>query len=66
MPLIFDGNFEYEIAKLDKINGIIFPGDGNDTYTLEYKKFSKAVYEKVVKLNEKYVRTPIFAINSGF
>ena len=43
VPLIFDGDLETELKKLDYLNGVFYCGGGADG---PYDVFGKAVFEK--------------------
>ena len=49
VPLIYDGNLEKQLAKIDKLNGVFYcGGDATETYLA----FGKKVFDKVKDIND--------------
>jgi len=49
VPLIFDGDHETELAKIDHLNGVFFCGGSGQG---DYDVFGKKVFDKVKKMND--------------
>ena len=49
VPLIYDGNLQNELAKLDHLNGVFYCGGGAGG---DYDVFGKAVFDKAKKMND--------------
>lgn len=63
VPLIFDGDLETELAKIDKLNGVFYCGGSG---TGDYDVFGKKVFEKVKSLNDQGVYLPVWGTCLGF
>ena len=50
VPLIFDGDLQTELAKLDHLNGVLYCGGGAEG---AYVDFGKAIFDKVKRLNDE-------------
>ena len=50
VPLIFDGDLETELAKLDHLNGVFYCGGGAEG---PYDDFGRAILNKAKKLNDE-------------
>jgi len=63
VPLIFDGDLETELAKLDHINGVFYCGGsaGGD-----YDVFGKKVFERAREINDKGKFLPVWGTCLGF
>lgn len=49
VPLIFDGDLETELSKIDHLNGVFYcGGSGGESYDT----FGKIVFDKVKKMND--------------
>jgi len=49
VPLIFDGDLQTELKKLDYLNGVFYCGGGAEG---PYDVFGKAVFEKAKQMND--------------
>lgn len=63
VPLLFDGDLETELAKMDNLNGVFFCGGGADG---PYDVFGKAVYEKAKQMNDNGNYMPVWGTCLGF
>lgn len=63
VPLIFDGDVDKELAKLDHLNGVLYCGG---SAAGDYDVFGKKVYEKVKKMNDDGNFMPIWGTCLGF
>ena len=63
VPLIYDGDLETELAKLDHLNGVFYCGGGAEG---DYNVFGKAVFEKAKNLNDKGRFMPVWGTCLGF
>ena len=50
VPLLYKGNLEETLAKVDHLNGVFYCGCGADDD--EYFNLGKAIYDKVKKFND--------------
>ncbi|CDW78649.1 peptidase c26 family protein [Stylonychia lemnae] len=63
VPLIYDGNLDDELAKIDHLNGVFYcGGSGAGAYDV----FGKKVFEKVKKMNDEGNYLPIWGTCLGF
>jgi gamma-glutamyl hydrolase len=63
VPLIFDGNLQEQLAKIDHLNGVFYCGGGAGG---AYDTFGKHVYDKVKQLNDQGKYLPIWGTCLGF
>ena len=63
VPIIFGGDLETELAKIDKLNGVFFCGGSG---TPEYDIFGRKVFEKAKELNDNGQYLPVWGTCLGF
>ncbi len=63
VPLIFDGDLQTELAKLDHLNGVLYCGGGAEG---PYTDFGKAIFDKVKRLNDEGQYFPVWGTCLGF
>eukprot|EP00347_Sterkiella_histriomuscorum_P009680 403340286 len=63
VPLIYDGDLDTELAKLDKLNGVLYCGGSGAG---DYDYFGKKVFEKVKQMNDDGQYMPIWGTCLGF
>lgn len=63
VPLIYDGDIETELAKLDHLNGVFYCGGGAGG---DYDVFGKRIFEKVIEMNDKGIYMPAWGTCLGF
>lgn len=63
VPLIYDGNLETELEKIDHLNGVFYCGGSGMG---DYDVFGKKVFEKVKKMNDEGNYIPIWGTCLGF
>lgn len=63
VPLIYNGNKQEQLDKIDHLNGVFYAGGGAGG---AYDVFGKAVYDKVKKLNDQGQYLPIWGTCLGF
>ena len=63
VPLIFDGDVDKELAKIDHLNGVFYCGGSGAG---DYDVFGKKVFEKVKKMNDDGNFMPIWGTCLGF
>ena len=64
VPLLYKGNTEEILKKLDHLNGVFYCGGAADDD--DYFNLGKAIYEKVKKFNDQGVHYPIWGTCLGF
>lgn len=63
VPLLFDGDLDTELAKIDHLNGVFFCGGGAEG---PYDDFGKAVFEKAKQMNDNGLYLPVWGTCLGF
>eukprot|EP00347_Sterkiella_histriomuscorum_P001892 403370267 len=63
VPLIYDGDLDTELAKIDKLNGVFYCGGGAEG---DYDVFGKKVFLKVKQMNDDGNHMPIWGTCLGF
>ena len=63
VPLIYNGDINVELTKVDKVNGVFYCG--GSAIDDDYIAFGKKVYDKVKALNDKGQYLPIWGTCLG-
>ena len=63
VPLIYDGDLEEQLAKIDSLNGVFFCGGGAGG---DYDVFGKTVYEYAKAKNDQGQYLPVWGTCLGF
>lgn len=63
VPIIFDGDLETELAKINHLNGVFFCGGSG---TSAYDAFGKQVFDYAKKLNDQGQFLPVWGTCLGF
>ena len=63
VPLIFDGDLEAELAKLEHLNGVFYCGGGAGG---AYDVFGKQVFERAREINDRGTFLPVWGTCLGF
>ncbi len=63
VPIIYDGDLQTELAKINHLNGVFFCGGSGTT---EYTEFGRKVFEYAKKLNDEGQYLPVWGTCLGF
>jgi gamma-glutamyl hydrolase len=64
VPIYYNGDWEEELKKLEKVNGLILPGGASNG--LDYLEFVTAAFNKAKEINDNGVHFPIWGTCLGF